>query len=408
MEKKWIAVMIRPCLLACLVITLAGCASGTSGGATPTPIPQLVSTTQTTFTVTRGPIEEQEDIQGEVITAEQDKLFFRASGNIDQVFVKSGDYFKKGDVLAQLDISDLQAQLQQAQLDLKVSQDNLSIDKLQKAYNLQNAQSAVIIAQKSVDLATLAVNTASGSQKQTAQINLEIAQERLKIAQAALALVEAQASSDLQQVVNRDELTVQGLQKKITDRQLIAPYDGIVLQIRPTPGISVNAFDDTVALVGNPNQLVIQVPWDNVLSTTLTPNTPASLYLNKDTSTMYPVKYIPEFFPISSSTGGLTTGSTGTISLNYLYFSTPVDLTSDQLQVGTRVGLRLILGSKQDALMLPPPAIRGNDVFKYVIVLEDTYHRRVEVVAIGIQTGQEWEVIAPDLKEGDVVLGPTQ
>ncbi len=79
-----------------------------------------------------------------------------------------------------------------------------------------------------------------------------------------------------------------------------------------------------------------------------------------------------------------------------------------QLPVGSQVNLHIVLGSKQDALLLPPPAIRGNDVFKYVIVLEDTYHRRVEVVAIGIQTTQEWEVISPDLKEGDVVLGPTQ
>jgi hypothetical protein len=88
----------------------------------------------------------------------------------------------------------------------------------------------------------------------------------------------------------------------------------VVLQIRVIPGISVNAFDDTVALVGNPNQLVIQVPWDSALSNGLTPVTPVSLYINKDTTKMYPVKYTPEFFPISSSTGGLTTGTTGTIT----------------------------------------------------------------------------------------------
>jgi HlyD family secretion protein len=408
MQKKWVAAWVRPCLLACLLITLAGCASGGPNGPTPTPIPQIVSTQQITFKVERGPIEAQQDISGEVVTAEQDKLYFRASGNVDQINVKTGDSFKKGDVLAELQINDLLDQLQQAQIDLKVSQDNLNIDKLQKAYNLQSAQSDVVIAQKDVDLATIALNNSRGAQQQTAQINLEIAQEKLKTAQAMLDLVKGKANSDLQQVVDKNQLTVERLQKQIGDRQLVAPYDGVVLHIALTPGISVTAYDDTVALVGNPNQLIIQVPWDNQLSTTLTPDTPVSLYMSQDTSKMYPIKYIPEFLPISSSTGGITTGAGGGITLNFLYFTAPDNLTYAQLPVGSRVNLQIILGSKQDALLLPPPAIRGNDVFKYVIVLEDSYHRRVEVVAIGIQTTQKWEVISPDLKEGDVILGPNQ
>jgi multidrug efflux pump subunit AcrA (membrane-fusion protein) len=406
MQKKWIAALVRPCLLVVLLVTLAGCAPGGPNGPTPTPIPQLVSTQQVTFKVTRGPIEAQREISGEVVTAEQDKLYFRTSGNVDQINVKTGDTFKKGDVLAELQISDFLDQLQQAQIDLKVAQDNLSIDKLQKAYDLQNAQSDAVIAQKQVDLATIAFNNSGGSQ--AAQINLDIANERLKTAQAMLALVNGKANTDLEQVVEKNQLTVTRLQKQIEDRQLVAPYDGVVLNIRLTPGISVTAYDDTVALVGNPDQLIIQVPWDNQLSTTLTPLTPASLFMNQDKTTPYPVKYMPEFLPISSSTGGITSGSGGSISLNFLYFAAPETLTSETLPVGTRVTLQIVLGNKQDALLLPPPAIRGNDLFKYVIVLEDEYHRRVEVVSIGIQTTQEWEVISPDLKEGDIVLGPTQ
>jgi len=41
-------------------------------------------------------------------------------------------------------------------------------------------------------------------------------------------------------------------------------------------------------------------------------------------------------------------------------------------------------------------------------VLEDNYHRRVEVVSLGIQSTTQWEVISDNLKEGDVVLGPNQ
>ena len=65
----------------------------------------------------------------------------------------------------------------------------------------------------------------------------------------------------------------------------------------------------------------------------------------------------------------------------------------------------MVIGEKEDALLLPPAALRGSDSFKYVIVLEDDYHRRVEVVSVGLKGDKLWEVVA-NLKEGDQVLGP--
>jgi hypothetical protein len=88
-----------------------------------------------------------------------------------------------------------------------------------------------------------------------------------------------------------------------------------------------------------------------------------------------------------------------------LYFSVPEDLPEGQIPVGSRADLLVVLGRKEDALLLPPAAIRGNDAFKYLIVLEDEYHRRVEVVEIGVKTRDRWEIIA-NVEAGDRVLGP--
>ena len=412
MCMKRVITLLKFSLLACLAtsigVALAGCAALASNSPTPTPLPQVVSTEQTTFTVTKGPITAERDIQGEVIPTHQDQLFFRATGSVDQVNFKDGDTFKKGDVIAELQIDDLLSQLQQAQIDLKVSQDNLAVDKLQRADNVQQAQSDAVIAQKQVDLATITLNSASDTDIQIAQINLDIANEKLKTAQSYLALVQGQVNSDLEQVVQKNQVAVDRLQSQISDRQLIAPYDGILLHIAVSPGQNANAYDDTVALVGDPSQLIIQIPYDNQLVTTLNVNTEAYLYINPDKNPMYPIKYIPDFLPITSNKQGYSTSSSGLITVNYLYFAMPETIPADQAPVGSRVNLLVILGKKQDALLLPPPAIRGNDAFKYVIVLEDGYHRRVEVVSLGIQTTTEWEVIANNLKEGDVVLGPSQ
>jgi hypothetical protein len=117
------------------------------------------------------------------------------------------------------------------------------------------------------------------------------------------------------------------------------------------------------------------------------------------------VSFIAGFLPISNNEGGITRTSGDGAVVNFLYFSVPEDMPREVVPVGSAVRLNVILGSKADALLVSPAAIRGNDYFSYVIVLEDDYHRRVEVVDIGVKTFDQWEVIA-NLEEGDQLLGP--
>jgi adenine deaminase len=65
----------------------------------------------------------------------------------------------------------------------------------------------------------------------------------------------------------------------------------------------------------------------------------------------------------------------------------------------------ITLGRKDDALLLPPAAIREYRGLNFVIVQEGERRRRVEIQKIGLKSTDHWEVIA-DLQEGDQVLGP--
>jgi multidrug efflux pump subunit AcrA (membrane-fusion protein) len=398
--KHWVSRLF----IAGLLATSAGCAAGEQSRATPTPLPQIVSSEQIVFTVERGPIISQRDVSGEIVPAHQDKLFFGTSGFISRVLVESGDQFKKGDLLAELVLDDLLDQLQQAQIDLQVSQQNLAIEQVQKAYELQQAESEAIIAEKQVALAQISLEAAVGSQQAVAQLNLDIAQERFKTAEARLALVRARADTQADQAVLRNQNTVDNLNRLIAERQLIAPYDGIVMRMSLVAGLQATAFA-TVAVVGDPSDIVVQVAYEYELVNNVDASTAAFLYPTKEPEPKYPVTFISNFLPLSNETGGISQSSSGDISLNFLYFSVPADTPQAVLQVGQVVRLNVILGSKQDALLLSPAAIRGTDVFSYVIVLEDDYHRRVEIVRIGLRTVEQWEVIA-NLEAGDQVLGP--
>jgi multidrug efflux pump subunit AcrA (membrane-fusion protein) len=208
----------------------------------------------------------------------------------------------------------------------------------------------------------------------------------------------------LDQVVQRNQNTVDSLHRLIAERQLIAPYDGIVLVMSLIPGLQATAFA-TAAVVGDPAEMVVQVPWEYELVNNVDASTEAYIFPTREPEPSFPVQFIPNFLPISNEQSGITQTPSGDTIINFLYFSVPADTPRDVVAVGAAVRVNIILGSKQDALLLSPAAIRGNDTFKYVIVLEDDYHRRVEVVNIGVKTTDQWEVIA-NLQAGDQVLGP--
>jgi multidrug efflux pump subunit AcrA (membrane-fusion protein) len=383
------------------------CGASAPGRQTPTPLPPIVNEEKITFPVERGPITAQREAIGEVVPDLQDILFFRSPGFLNRINVRPGDQVKKGDILAELQVDDLLSQLQQARLDLENAQNAYEQEKKQHVFELQKAESDAEIVASQVELARMRYEQSTGSAKETAGLDLKIAEERLKTAQAWLELVKSSPESQSSGAVERNQLTVQRLEQLVEERQIIAPYDGIILDSYRSNGTNVDAFAP-VLLIGDTSRLLIRIGFDQEFSTILNETTPAFVLDATDPDASYPVKYLPDFLPVTNQEGGLTF-SGDEIKLNYLYFTTPEEQAAPILKPGQGVKLRIIMGEKQDALLLPPAAIRGSPDFQYVIVLEDDAdsltHRRVEIVQVGLKTGNYWEVIA-DLKEGDLVLGP--
>jgi len=77
-------------------------------------------------TVTRGDIVLTADGSGELIPAAELGLTFRASGVVESVSVTAGDQVAAGDLLAQLEIDDLERAVAEAMLDLEIAQLDLA------------------------------------------------------------------------------------------------------------------------------------------------------------------------------------------------------------------------------------------------------------------------------------------
>jgi len=83
----------------------------------------------------KGSIREEVSITGKVQATESIDLSFRATGNVSQVLVQTGDKIKKGEVLASLENDDLWAQLRQSKANLEV--EKAELDELKRGTRLE-------------------------------------------------------------------------------------------------------------------------------------------------------------------------------------------------------------------------------------------------------------------------------
>ncbi len=379
---------------------LAACAPGGSGSATPTPLPAVVSYEKSVFTVQMGPIVEEKKIVGEIVPSKQEELFFRTSGYVTRVSVKQGDMIKEGTILAEMQVDDILNQLQQARIDLEVAQSNQAKDIAQRQFDIEKAKADVVVAQRRLELAKIDTLRAGGLDREKAQLNQDIAEQNLALAEASLKLVSDDSNPYTEQAVKRSQLSVERLEGLLAERQIVAPFDCVVLRSIVRPGQQVDAFFVTF-VVGDPTNLIVRSALDYDLNKVMTKATEVSLYINADDETGYPVEYLPNFLPVSAN-ADTNTRSSGS---DYMYFTLPQDIAQADLPVGRSIFLKVILGRKDNVLLLPPAAIREYKGLMFVIVQDGDKRRRVEINKVGLKATDKWEIEA-DLQEGDQVQGP--
>jgi len=359
-----------------------------------------VSYEKTLYEVTRGTIEEKYELQGVVTPSIQEELFFRASGYISRVPYNGGDLVKKGEILAELQIEDLLNQLQQAEIDLEVAQANLEENRVAQEFDVARAQHQVNLAELNLEQVKAAGGGFGGNKTQVA-----IAEENLALAELSLQQATERVFTYDEQAVKRTQLVVDRLKAQIAERQIVAPFDGILFRHSLKPGDAVEAFDPIIT-IGDPTALVIRTPRNQQLTGNLHQDTESFMTLDNDQNEVYTLQYLPNFVPTNLSeeeeqdpvqAGG------------YFYFDMVDQPDEELIPVGKPVEVMVVTGRNENALILPRAVIREFGGLTFVILSEDSgaegeKQRRVEV-QIGLETSDRVEVIG-DLQEGDIILGP--
>lgn len=358
--------------------------------ATPTPIPTRVVARKPTYTVKQGEIVDELTFSGRIAAVKQEDLFFRSGGRVRAVFFKRADMVEAGDVIAELEIDNLERELISANLDLERAQVRLDAAIRELGYAQQSAQASLEIAQ--LQLSQLR------RQIPVSQEDIAIQERRVSMAQVSVNRLSHGVDPLLANDVERAGLQVTKLEKAIEDARVTAPFDGQLQSISLLAGQAVDPYKNVVSIADVENLEISADLLSNQMdkleegmTTSITLVSRPGLELEGT------VRKLP--FPF----GGSRAGSTVEDLDKSTRITLPQSASEAEFEEGDLVRVVVELERKDGVLWLPPQALRNFDGRRFAVIQDGEAQSRVDVT-VGIQTSERVE-IEEGLDEGQVVVG---
>lgn len=215
------------------------------------------------------PIANTLELSGTIRPVDQATLSTRVMGRITQLSLEAGDRFRQGEVLAQVDVTDMTAQTSQAQSGVAQAQAELA----RSQATLSQLQAQQLEAEASLRLAEvnqrrMAQLQAEGavSQAQLDEANTRLDEAKARVAQTTAGNQQAQAAiAQARAAVNQATSSVTSAAVNESYGEVIAPFDGVVVQKLAYAG-EMAAPGTPLLKIENPDrlQLEISVPEANL------------------------------------------------------------------------------------------------------------------------------------------------
>jgi len=191
------------------------------------------------------------------------------------------------------------------------------------------------------------------------------------------------------------KLNIQDLAQNIEDARLIAPFDGIVYNLRIAPGRNATSYQ-VYAVVADITNLEIQADLTSSDIVDLEPGMPVSVALSNRPSETY-TGFIRRLPKLISSQASEEEDKTTRVELD-------VDPIDAGLEDGNLMRVTVVLESKENVLWLPPQAIRTFEGRNFVVVQDGDVQMRVDI-KVGIESNDRVEILE-GLEDGQTVIAP--
>lgn len=189
MNNKWKKVIRNSILgftISVILLVMVACSIGADGAssssATPTPLPTPIIPEKPIYPVQRGQVVKTLEFIGRVSPVQEQDLFFKSDGFVSSVNVARGDQIQAGDLLAELEIGELQNRLAQQQVALETAEVQLS--KAEQSIADQALEAQINLEKLQLQLEQQETNNSS-SRFVSGRVNLQAAERELADAQEA-------------------------------------------------------------------------------------------------------------------------------------------------------------------------------------------------------------------------------
>jgi len=327
----------------------------------------------------------------------------KASGIVKKLYVDAGDKIKKGQLLAQLDKEEIQAQVEQGHASLAASQASLTgaqadyerakvdaegpdVPLLKRAY-----ERAIGMAKEGV---------VSTSALEDAQKNYELALNKQNVSKAQATVLKAKIAQSQGQLA-QDRANLKQLEEQLSYTDIESPIDGVVLSRDVEMGDAVSS----ILVLGSSATLV------------MTLGDTSSVYVKgkvdeSDIGKVYlgqPARIKVESFKDKTFNGVVTKISPmGVEKDNVTTFEVRVSINNPggELKAEMTANAEIILEEHKSVLQIPEGAIIYDKDKKASVEVPDASAKdgkKKMAVNIGISNGAKTELLS-GLKEGDQVV----
>jgi multidrug efflux pump subunit AcrA (membrane-fusion protein) len=440
-----------------LMLIVTGCAADGQGGApqaqdapTSTPIPTAPAVARPTYLVQRGDVQEILEFTGRWLPRDQSSLAFEIGGTVRQVTVRRGDTVTAGQLLADYEITDLEDQLDSAQLELEnalaslssnteggvqsvedlevqLANARLSLERtrmgspwqqleqsrvalVQAQHDLENAQrnydealsrpedpgaaQTVDSAYEALQDARAALRNAELSYFSSAasfnSYQLQIDEAENAIISAEIALERARSGStnpEGEASVRSAQLQIDQINADIARSSLYAPIDGVVLEVNIQPGDQVEPFTSVIVVgIPEPHETIASIAFGDAQQLSVGLVGTCNVLNRPETLVQCVVRQLP----LSARDADQTTRIAASLE----------EVAAD----GAVIEVQMPLQTRVNVLWLPPVVIRTFQNRTFVVLQTPDGPRSVDV-QIGLQTDERVEIVS-GVNEGDVVEAP--
>jgi HlyD family secretion protein len=395
-KKKRRKLIIWGSIVAVIVLLIAGGVFAATRGGTKIDPSKLAK-------VEKGDLAKSVVATGKVTPITKVEVKSKASGIVKKLLVDYGDRVKKGQLLAQLDKIEIEAQVEQSKAALEAAEANLKSSQADSERAKVDAEGPDVPLLKraydrSVNMAKDGV--VSTSALEDAQKNYEMALNKQNVSKAQVTVLKAKIAQ-AQANVAQDQANLKQLEEQLSYTDIISPIDGIVLSRDVQMGDAVSSIlvlgssATLVMTLGDTSEVYVKGKVDE--------SDIGKVYLGQR------ARIKVESFKDKTFDGKVTKISPmGVEKDNVTTFEVRVSIQNPggELKAEMTANAEIILEEHKSVLQIPEGAILYDKDKKASVEIPNPKGKEGKqkvAVNIGISNGAKTEVLS-GLKEGDQVV----